>query len=402
MPGPELYALPPGVDFPTELVRGLLVRYQGRPPEDLARLRLYLNSGRMRRRVEEAFDQFGARLLPRIGLVSDLAALPLPKVPPAVSPLRRRLELARLVAEFVQRLPGFESGAGVFGLADSLADLMAEMQTENVTIDALESLEIEDTHAEHWRASLRFIQIIARYFQEGSAPDPETRQRAVIDALVQAWDLAPPTDPILIAGSTGSRGATAALMVAAARLPNGAVVLPGFDFDMPETVWNSLCSSGISLEDHPQYRFAALCRDLAVPISSVRRWTEASPPSVARNRLLSLALRPAPVTDQWMHDGVALGDLVQATDGLTLIEAKAPRHEAISIALVLRNGLEQGRKVALISPDRVLTRRVSAMLGRWVFARMTVPVSPCIKPRRGVCCAIRPWRSGGGFPLKRC
>ena len=361
----NLYALPPGVDFPTELVRGLLERYRHRPPEDLARLRLYLNSGRMKRRVEAAFDRFGACLLPQIGLVTDFAALPLPGIPAAVSPLRRRLELARLVTEFIERLPGFEAGAGVFALAESLADLMAEMRIENVSVSALEALDIEATHAEHWRASLRFIQIIARYFEEGAEPDPEGRLRAVVDGLVTLWRSAPPADPILIAGSTGSRGATAALMAAVARLQNGAVVLPGFDFEMSDPIWGSLCSAELPLEDHPQFRFAALCQELGTSPSDMLRWTRAEAPSVARNRLVSLALRPAPVTDQWMTEGQALGDLSGGTRAMTLIEANTPRQEALSIALVLRNALEQGRTAALISPDRTLTRRVSTALGRW-------------------------------------
>ena len=50
-------------------------------------------------------------------------------------------------------------------------------------------------------------------------------------------------------------------MEAIARLPQGAVVLPGFDFDQPEDVWDSL-ADGLVAEDHPQYRFFKLMRDL--------------------------------------------------------------------------------------------------------------------------------------------
>ena len=48
-----LFHLPPGVDFATELVLGLQERMAARPPEDTARVRLFLNSQRMRRRVIE-------------------------------------------------------------------------------------------------------------------------------------------------------------------------------------------------------------------------------------------------------------------------------------------------------------------------------------------------------------
>lgn len=45
----SVYALPPGVDFPRALVAGLRARFADKPPEALARVTLYLNSGRMRR-----------------------------------------------------------------------------------------------------------------------------------------------------------------------------------------------------------------------------------------------------------------------------------------------------------------------------------------------------------------
>ncbi|PCD76600.1 double-strand break repair protein AddB [Pseudothioclava arenosa] len=360
-----LFALPPGVDFAAELVRGLIDRYRDRPPEELARLRLYLNAGRMKRRVQEEFDAQGALLLPRIGLVTDLGRAPVPGLAPAIPGLRRRLELAQLVEQFVERLPGFEAGADVFGLSDSLARLMAEMQTEGVSVTALEGLNVDETHAEHWRASLEFIRIVGRFFEDSAELDAEARQRRVIEALVANWSVAPPRDPILIAGSTGSRGATRQIMEAAARLANGAVVLPGFDFEMPPEVWNSLDFSEIPLEDHPQYRFLALCRSLGLQPAEVQRWTEAPVPCAARNRVTSLALRPAPVTDQWMSEGQGLGDLRSAMRDVSLVEAASPRQEALSIALIMRNALEQGRKVALISPDRMLTRRVSVALDRW-------------------------------------
>ena len=50
---------------------------------------------------------------------------------------------------------------------------------------------------------------------------------------------------------------------------------------------------------------------------------------------------------------------------MTLIEAQTPRGEALAIALVLREAAERGERVALISPDRMLTRQVTAALDRW-------------------------------------
>ncbi|MFD2173042.1 double-strand break repair protein AddB [Rhodobacter lacus] len=362
---PHIFALPPGVNFARALVRGLVERLADAPPEEMAQTRLYLNSGRMQRRVREEFDLLGTRLLPRLALVSDLGRAPLSGLAPATPPIRRKLELARLVDQLARGLPAFETGAGLFSLTDSLAALMAEMQGEGVTPDAFEQLDIRESHAEHWRQSLRFLQIVARYFAADTAPEPERRQRLVAEGLARQWAEAPPPERIIIAGSTGSRGATRLFMQAVAALPNGAIVLPGFDFDMPELAWTSLSSGAFPIEDHPQYRFLALLDGLGLAPAQVRRWSEAAPPAPARNALVSLALRPSPVTDQWMAEGKALRDLPQVCTGLTLIEAADPRQEALALALVLREAVERGEKAALITPDRMLTRRVAAALDRW-------------------------------------
>ncbi len=362
---PRVYALPPGADFPALFVEGLIARISGQSPEVTARTTVFVNTTRMLRRIREAFDGHGARILPRLRLITDLGNDPLGRLPPAVTALRRRLELSRLVAGLAQSRHDFAAGTAVFDLADSLARLLEEMTGEGVPFEALESPDLAEDHAEHWALSLKFIRIVARYQDAEAAPDKEARQRRVIDALVQSWRETPPADPVIVAGSTGSRGATQLFLQAVAKLPQGAVVLPGFDFDMPESAWDSLYSGRTPGEDHPQFRFLKLSQGLGIKPSAIRSWCGTAAPDPARNRLLSLALRPAPVTDRWTAEGAALGALGPATEGLSLIEAPSERAEALSIALRIRKAVEDGRRTALITPDRTLARRVTVALDRW-------------------------------------
>nr|WP_309665119.1 double-strand break repair protein AddB [Tabrizicola sp.] len=215
----------------------------------------------------------------------------------------------------------------------------------------------------HWARTKAFLGIVADALS-GDAPDAEARQRLAVRAMIAQWNRDPPDHPVILAGSTGSRGTTALLMQAVARLPRGAVVLPGFDFDLPEGVWAAM-SDALTAEDHPQFRFRRLMDVLDVGPEAVQRWTAVAPPAPDRNRLISLSLRPAPITDQWLTDGPALPDLLPTTEDLTLIEAPSERAEAVAIALILRQAAETGTNAALISPDRNLTRRVAAVLDRW-------------------------------------
>src|SRR6056297_3829071 len=104
---------------------------------------------------------------------------------------------------------------------------------------------------------------------------------------------------------------------------------------------------------------------LGLTPDAIARWTDTPPANPARNQLLSLALRPAPVTDQWLEDGPKLADLDSAAADITLVEAPSTRVEALTIAMRLRQAAEDGQAAALITPDRTLTRQVTAALDRW-------------------------------------
>lgn len=362
---PRVYGLAPGLDFPRALVDGLRARHAGQPPEALARVTLIVNTRRMARRIRDLFDQGPPCLLPRISLVTDLGEMwDLAHVPDPVPRLRRRLELVQLISTLLDRQPDLAPRSAIFHLADSLAGLVDEMHGEGVAPQVIEDLDVSDQSG-HWARIKAFLGIVRHYFEaDPENPDVETRQRMVIERLADLWAEAPPQAPIIVAGSTGSRGATQVLMQAVARLPQGAVVLPGFDFDAPAHVWDAL-GDAMTSEDHPQYRFVKFAEGAGISAHDVRPWSDGTPPSPARNALMSLALRPAPVTDQWLRDGPALQGIENAMADVTLIEAPSTRAEALAIAMRLRQAAEDGQTAALITPDRTLSRQVTAALDRW-------------------------------------
>ncbi|WP_223421875.1 double-strand break repair protein AddB [Tateyamaria pelophila] len=362
---PRLFGCAPGVDFPAAMLGGLELRLKNALPEAWPRVTILVNTQRMARRLRELLDAGPARLLPRIQMLTDLdGLLPGAALPPSASGLRRRLELVTLITRLIEAQPNLAASSASFDLADSLATLIDEMQSEGVTPEDIARLDVTDQSG-HWARAQKFIGIAQNYIDVSeNAPDPEARQRETVLRLTAHWTESPPSDPILIAGSTASRGTTQMLMQAIAKLPQGAAILPGFDFDMPQDVWDKMGDETTG-EDHPQFRFLKLAKGLGVTPNAVKPWMETTPPSPARNKLVSLALRPAPVTDAWRREGPDLSDLSGATEKITLIEADTPRAEAIAIAMRLREAGETGQRAALITPDRMLTRQVTAALDRW-------------------------------------
>lgn len=362
---PRVFAVPNGVDFPRALAQGLIERSTSQPPEGLARVDVILNTARMMRRCRSLFEEGPALLLPRMRLLTDLAReANLQGLPPPLPPLRRRLELSQLIAKLLDAQPDLAARSSLYDLSDSLANLVDEMQSEGVSTEVIRNLDISDMSG-HWARAQQFIGIVDQFIDlHSDTVDVQARQRQMVENLIAKWRVDPPQHPVILAGSTGSRGTTHMLMEAIARLPQGAVVLPGYDFEQPPEVWNHL-RDALTGEDHPQYRFAKLLSDLDMTPGDVQRWCPDEPASPARNRLVSLALRPAPVTHAWMSEGPKLTQLDQACADVTLVEAPNPRGEALAIALRLRQAAEEGKTAALISPDRMLTRLVSAALDRW-------------------------------------
>ena len=233
---PRVFAVPPGADFPATVASGLIAQAHGQPPEALARARILVNSGRMRRRLRDAFDAHAPILVPPIDLVGA------PEGIATQGSLRRKLELAQLVSALIEQEPDLAPPAAAFDLAGTLMRLMDEMQVEGVAPDVLERLDA-GPHAAHWGRSLKFLRVLAPLFADPAGSEG-ARVRAAVDARIAEWRGQPPETPVIVAGSTGSRGAVLDLMAEVARLPQGALILPGYDVEQPADVWRDLIVCG--------------------------------------------------------------------------------------------------------------------------------------------------------------
>ncbi len=357
---PRVFALPVGCDFSQAFIDGLKARMKAAAPEDWARITVLVNTRRAARRLQALLSAGGAVLLPDITVISDLGARI--GTLSAKAGFERHLALADLVGAFLEAQPDLGPKTAMFGLAESLAALQDEMTGAGVAFDDLAQIDVQGLSS-HWARNLAFLDILNRF--ENSLPNQvlagaEARQKAAVEALVAKWETAPPAGPVIVAGSTGSRAVTAMLMAAVAALPQGAVVLPGFDYTTPPDLWPQLG------EEHPQFGFTALSGQIGFDPAAVPQWHPQPVQNPARNALVSLALRPAPVTPHWLEQAPALAPaLPEALARVSLLNAPDARMEALAIALCLREALEAGRKAALVTPDRTLARRVGAELARW-------------------------------------
>lgn len=379
MPPPQIRTIAPYLPFADTLAHYVLREY--RKPEALARLVILLPSRRAVRTVREALLRQSAGtplLLPRLQPMGDvdeaelLLASPLLAealservldLPPAISPVRRVLLLARQVAALHHnRLGRSANMEQAVRLAQELVRLLDDVEREEVPFSRLSDI-VPHELAEHWQVTLEFLQIVTHHWPQllaaEEAEDPTKRRAMLLDLLREQWQHAPPPHPVIAAGSTGSIPAVARLLALIARLPQGQVILPGLDLEMPAETWELLEPS------HPQHGLKQLLRELSCDRREVLPLVEAPPPSTAgvveRLRLMAHALGPAGASA--LPD---MPDIAAALAGFSRIDCATEEEEARVIALLLRDALETAEHTAaLVTPDRTLARRVAAIMRRF-------------------------------------
>ena len=380
---PTVYTVPPYEPFVDALAGGILsgraVPLDSSDPLALSQLTILLPTRRACRALGLAFLRAApgrALLPPRIRPLGDidedepsLDDEADETLPDAISPLERRLLLARLI----QRLGETPSGAALTGagavdqaarLAPALADLLDEIQIARLDPRGLADLAPEE-YAAHWQQVLGFLAIIMdawpNYLAERGLMDPAARRNALLEALAERWAAKPPAHPVIAAGSTGSVPATRDLLATIARLPQGTVVLPGLDTEADDETWEAIGPT------HPQHALKGLLDRIGVGRGDVLPWPgdngAGSAATRARSRLIADAMRPAETITAWRAlpppEPDALRDLHR-------IDCASPQEEAGVIAIVMRRALETpGRTAALVTADRALARRVAAELRRW-------------------------------------
>ena len=441
MSGPRILSIPPGADFLPTLIEALL---EGRLVEDfapgtdplaLAATTIWVPTRRAVRTLQDAFcERLGREgaILPDIRALGDgdgeelaLAEagladgerVDLHEDRPEASATARHLVLTRLVHAWTRTLNESEraryAGAPILvpsslsdavGFAGELAELMDAVATEGASWEGLaELMPREGELAAWWQLTLRFLSIATRAWPDHLArtglADPATmrverlmRQAAAYGRQAEGERvpgfLSPFADrpgPVIAAGSTGSIPATAALLSAIARMPQGAVVLPGLDRDMGAEEWDLLCGvaepSGeadrATLPAHPQYGLARLLTGMGAGRETVEhldpRDEGQTSPSRVRERLLSRAMRPSGAATAWAVEPareerpLADAHVAHALETVAVLDAPDERSQALAVAFALREGLtlREGARSALVTPDRVLARRVAVELRRF-------------------------------------
>lgn len=369
----NLYNISSSHNFVEVLAQKLLNDYNGHHQE-LTNVLILLPNRRACRSLADAFVRLHGMeptLLPQMRAIADIKEdellLTFPQTedfflntPPPIDNLERTLLLMKLIKSRYKEF-GLESVSLSQScyLAQELGKLLDNVSMRNLSWDNLQKI-VPFEYASHWQETLQFLKIITEYWpqilHERGVIDVQSHNNLLMQKLTELWQKSPPSSKIIIAGTTAVSPAMKNLVRTVLEFETSEVYLAGLDKYLDEDSWN------IIDESHPQSELKQLLDFLQINRSQV---IDLSPPAnPMREKLLSEIMRPASSTDQWRNLPSLLNS--SAISGIYLMECNNIRHEALSIAILMRQTLETPQQsIALVTPDRNLARRVSAELNRW-------------------------------------
>ncbi len=279
-------------------------------------------------------------------------------VPEAVSPMKRQLMLARLI----RRVPDFAQGADhALALASALAHFIDQVIVEGLDFADLYRI-VPDDFAAHWQITIEFLRIISENWPKMLASEglieATERRNILLQALSEYWRDNPPDYPVIAAGATGSIPAVSGLLSVISAMPCAQVILPGVDLEMDDDAWEYVS------EAHPQFMLRRLLHQMGVERSDIVQVVDIDAAKDKR-ALVSSVMLPAQATYQW-KDFARSQDLNSMSSHVEYYPCATQGEEAKVISLIMRQSLDKPRHVtALVTPDRVLARRVSAQCRKW-------------------------------------
>ncbi len=387
----KVQTVPLGADLSTKLSEWLLDRYRG-DRFGLADVVLFLPNNRAIDAMTAAFVRKAddGLLLPRMVAIGDVALDeklgslldPLTgdsnPVWPAVPDMERLVKLIELVR---QHRTG-SSAAEALQLGRQLAQTLNDLEIEDKSLDDIDIDHDNADLAAHWSTAYDNLKTLCResgaWLKERRQLSPAARRSALLRALAARLKADPPASPMIAAGITTAAPAIAELLACVAKLPGGLVVLPHLDIEMPDDDWDALgrldaatgdeqATDRHRQETHPQYHLKLLLHRMGIARGEVDYFGGARP--TQREAVLSQVMQDAFCIADKTVDWQGLSAKRRTLDHLRIVEAEDSADEARAISVLIRQAIETpGRRVALVTPDRELGRRVAAQLLRWDIA----------------------------------
>ena len=304
-------------------------------------------------------------LLPKIlalGALEETAFFENNDILPAIDVLERKAILTSMImADYAKYGVDNPTPDKAAALADSLAEFLDEFEKSETDLGNIKNL-VPDEFAFHLQSILSFLELVLKDYpkilKEKGKINPAAREVQLIYAKAKQWEENPPQYPVIVAGITGSLPAPARLLTVVANMPKGLVILPALDTEMDDETWNAVSETG------PQFEMKKLLLKMGVERKDVSLFAPVSSKESQKNLFIREVMRPFDTTDKWRELKGKISK--EALASVTRIDAENEGDEALAVALILRQVLEEkGKRAMLVTTSRDLAKRVSVQMLRW-------------------------------------
>jgi ATP-dependent helicase/nuclease subunit B len=269
--------------------------------------------------------------------------------------------------EITKFFGGNFSNSEALNIASNLLELFNESQKE--AIDLGDLLNIDDSEDSlHRQFILQFLQQF--YFEiknsllKNNLTSKTLYQNLITDQFSDFIQKFGHSDPIIIAGSTGSIKSTKKLIKTILELENGQVIIYGFDRDFRKN------ATGLNQESHPQFMINSLIDYLKINYTDIVEIQNDQYllSSKTKKRFIEMAMLPSDEIIKWQDFSSQIDDLDQLALSLkkiSLINARNEIEESKIIAIALKEAEIAGKKAALITNDQNLIYMVKLELQKF-------------------------------------
>ena len=392
----RVFRVAPEQPFLETLADGLRQRWGG-GVFGLGKVTLFLPNQRACWGLQEVFQKKvqTASFLPRLRALGDIGLEELTELgadehiqqhhmhrevgflPNTLHPLSRRFLVMTLLAKFrkqtsnrssmpVHTTQDYQMSIALLDLADRIA--LMNLTTAQFRERLTEMLsEQASEYAQHWKDILKFLEIVTHYWpqiekEHGTCGEGQKR-RETIERLIRRWEICPPGDPVVIAGSTGIEPTVGNLIKTVAGFRNGAVVLAGLQTDVDQKQQKAFAHE----PTHPQWPLHRLLKRLDLSLQQVEPWTSNSPlPSQereARRAFMSAALHPAAAPPQIERVcAEKRRQLARGVDDIVRVDFPNAYAEALGATILLQEIVaEKDKTAAIVTPNDKIARTIASL-----------------------------------------
>lgn len=365
----NIYTIQPNLPFADTIAKGIIEKY-GDDPVTIANILLLVPNKRAAKTIKKSFfDLTGtdSTFIPRIQPIGDIDEQDLilqtgaEIAPPAISGVEQHMMLVQLVKKWAQTNENIISDEHAIFLAKELANLLNEVEKEQLSFDRLENL-VPESLATHMQSTLEFLQIISKFYpeimKEKGYSSPTEYRNLIMATQCKLWKENPPEYPVIAAGEIGSIPATKQMLKEIINLPQGMVILPAVDLNSDEYIWDNLDAY------HPEFATKQFLHEIDVERASLKIWQPSlNDAYISRANLIREAMRPAVTTEKWS----SINNITaESAHNLYNLNCDSIQEEAGVIATIMRECLETpNKKAMLITNNKKLSKYVIAALRRW-------------------------------------